>query len=105
MVSAALFDAVNGVEHRYRSFFVRMNAPHDASARAAAIQSAYAILVRLYSAPSQVAALTARRDASIAGISSGRGAERARSIASGITWGQLVADRIWAWRATDGFDP
>jgi hypothetical protein len=105
IVSAAVFDAVNGVERQYRSFFVKAKAPHDASARAAAIQAAYGILVRLYSTPAQVTTLTDRRNASIAAISSGPGADHARSIERGIAWGQLVADRIWAWRALDGFDP
>jgi PAP2 superfamily protein len=52
-----------------------------------------------------VAALTARRNASIAAISSGPGADRSRSIEAGVGWGQFVADSIWAWRATDGFNP
>lgn len=29
--------------------------------------------------------------------------ERGASIGSGLTWGQAVADAIWAWRSTDGF--
>jgi membrane-associated phospholipid phosphatase len=105
MVSAAVFDAVNGVDRRYQPLFVKSRARNDASARAAAIQSAYAILVRLYTTPPQIAALTARRDASIAAISSGAGADHPHAIQSGMTWGQFVADSIWARRATDGFNP
>jgi len=105
LVSSAVFDAVNGIERRYQPIHVRANAPREASQRAAAIQAAYATLVRLYPSAAQVAALTARRDASIAAVASDRGADRARSISAGTAWGQFVADSIWAWRATDGFNP
>jgi hypothetical protein len=105
LVSSAVFDAVNGIERRYQQIHVTAKGPHDASPRAAAIQAAYAMLVRLYPAPAQVAALTASRDASIAAISSGHGADHPRSIAAGAAWGQFVADSIWAWRLTDGFNP
>jgi len=105
MVASAIFDAVNGIEPRFQSIHVKARGPRHASQRAAAIQAAYAILIKLYSTPAQVAALTVRRDASIAAISSGPGAERPHAIAAGIAWGQAVADGIFAWRATDGFNP
>jgi len=105
MVAAAVFDAVNGIEPRFESIHVKARGPRHASQRAAAIQAAYAILIRLYPAPAQVAALTGRRDGSIAAISSGPGAERPQAIAAGIAWGQVVANGIWDWRATDGFNP
>ena len=105
MVASAVFDAANGIEPRFESIHMTARGPHHASQRAAAIQAAYGILVKLYSTPAQVAALTARRDASIAAISSGPGAERASAIAAGVAWGQAVADDIAAWRATDGFNP
>jgi membrane-associated phospholipid phosphatase len=105
MVSSSVFDAVNGIERRYQPIHVRAKAAHDASRRAAAIQAAYAMLIKLYTAPAQVAALTARRNASIAAIASGPGADRTRSIEAGVLWGQFVAESIWALRATDGFDP
>jgi hypothetical protein len=98
LVSASVFDAVNGIDPRFRPLLVRPNAPHNASRRAAAIQAAYAILFNLY--PSGT--LTARRDASIAALAS---TEKAESIAAGVAWGQTVADAIWALRLTDGFAP
>jgi membrane-associated phospholipid phosphatase len=100
MVSASVFDAVNGIKPRYKPLHVRPAAPRYASQRAAAVQAAYAILIDQY--PAQIASLTARRDASIAALAS---AESARSIQAGITWGQSVADSIWAWRLTDGITP
>jgi hypothetical protein len=47
LVSASVFDAVNGIDPRFRPLQVRPNAPHNASQRAAAIQAAYAMLLNL----------------------------------------------------------
>jgi len=98
LVSASVFDAVNGIDPRFRPIHVRPNAPRNASQRGAAIQAAYAILFNLY--PSGT--LTARRDASLAALAS---TEKAEAIAAGVAWGQTVADAIWALRLTDGFAP
>src|SRR5439155_7087491 len=100
LVSASVFDAVNGIEPRFRPLYVRPDAPPNASQRAAAIQAAYAILLNLY--PAQSATLTNQRNASVAALAA---TETANSIAAGIAWGQSVADAIWAWRLTDGFAP
>ena len=105
LVASAVFDAVNGIEPRFQSIHMRARGPRHASQRAAAIQAAYGILVKLYTTAPQVTALTAQRDASIAAIASGSHAESASAIAAGRAWGQTVADDILAWRATDGFDP
>jgi hypothetical protein len=70
-----------------------------ASERAAAVQAAFAMLLKLY--PAQSSSLTMHHDASIAAIT----AEKPQSIAAGIAWGQQVADSIWDWRSTDGFSP
>jgi len=101
LVSASVFDAVNGIDRRYEPLHVKPDAKHGASRRAAAVQAAYAILIKLYS-PLQTASLTAQRDASIAALKS---SESATSIQDGVAWGQSVADNIWAWRLTDGFAP
>jgi hypothetical protein len=101
LVSASVFDAVNGIEPRFRPLLVRPDASHNASQRAAAIQAAYAILMHLYSTQ-QSAMLTARHDASLAALAS---TEKAEAIAAGVAWGQTVADAIWALRLTDGFAP
>jgi hypothetical protein len=68
LVSASVFDAVNGIKPRYKPLHVRPDAPRHASQRAAAIQAAYAILIKLY--PAQSESLTQQRDASIAAITS-----------------------------------
>jgi hypothetical protein len=100
LVSASVFDAVNGIEPRFRPLHVKPAAPHHASQRAAAIQAAYVILVDLY--PAQTATLTAQLNTSLAALAS---TEKAQSIAAGVAWGQTVADAIWAWRLTDGIAP
>ena len=100
LVSASVFDAVNGIEPRFRPLHVRPDVRHDASQRAAAIQAAYTILLDLY--PTQSATLTARRNASLAALAT---TESANSIARGVAWGQTVAESIWAWRLADGFAP
>jgi hypothetical protein len=101
IVQAAVFDAVNGIERDYTPIFVSRRGPRHASQRAAAVQAAYAILVRLY--PAQSDTLEQQRSASLRGISRGWGAEHAESIEKGVEWGQEVADAIWAWRSNDGF--
>jgi hypothetical protein len=100
LVSASVFDAVNGIDPRFQPLHVRPAAPDNASERAAAIQAAYVILVDLYSAQSTT--LKTQRDASLAALAS---TEKAQSIAAGVAWGQTVADAIWAWRLTDGIAP
>src|SRR5947207_779289 len=54
---AAVYDAVNGIERRYAPVHVSPGAPPGASQRAAAVQAAYATLVRLF--PSQGVAFEA----------------------------------------------
>jgi hypothetical protein len=101
IVQAAVFDAVNGIERRYSPIHVAPAAPAGASQRAAAVQAAYASLVRLF--PGQIATFNQKRKDSLTAIASGPAAEHSQSIARGIEWGQTVADAIWAWRSTDGF--
>src|SRR6187455_1581059 len=103
LLQAAVFDAINGIERRYTPVHVEPAAEPGSSRRAAAVQAAYAVLVRLY--PSQAATLLAKRDASIAAITDDEDATSGQSIERGIAWGQTVADAIWAWRLTDGITP
>jgi hypothetical protein len=100
MVSASVFDAVNGIDPRYRPIHVPPNAPDGASPRAAAIEAAYVILADAY--PMQASALATQVKASLAALAL---TESAQSISDGVAWGQTVANAIWAWRQTDGFAP
>ncbi|HMA28833.1 MAG TPA: vanadium-dependent haloperoxidase, partial [Thermoanaerobaculia bacterium] len=103
IVQASVFDAVNGIERRYSSIHVAPAAPRGASRRAAAVQAAYASLVRLY--PLQTSTFDAARTASLAAITDGDPDGGGQSVARGIEWGSTVADEIWAWRSADGFAP
>jgi membrane-associated phospholipid phosphatase len=101
IVQAAVFDAVNGIDPQYTPIHVFRRGPRNASKRAAAVQAAYATLIRLY--PAQSDMLGQQRSASLAAIARGWDAERPESIQKGIEWGQTVADSIWVWRSNDGF--
>jgi PAP2 superfamily len=100
LVSASVFDAVNGIDRRFQPLHVKPNAPHPASPSAAAIGAAYEMLVTLY--PGQKAALDTSLQNSLAALAS---SEKASSINAGLAWGISVADSIFAWRSTDGFTP
>lgn len=98
LAQSAVFDAVNGIDRRFTPVHVDPAAPEGASKRAAAVQAAYAMLIRLY--PSQTVNLSAKRADSLAAIGDSQ-----PSIDLGIAWGQTVADAIWNWRLTDGITP
>jgi hypothetical protein len=107
LVDVAMFDAVNGIERKYDHFLIDpTGAPAGGSKRAAAVQAAYAMLTRLYGslAPTpnagQQAAFDARRRVSLDEIAESDSTAR---IASGVAWGQAVADAVFAARAGDGF--
>ena len=66
IVQASVFDAVNGIEMPYTPAHVVPDAPRGASARAAAVQAAYASLVKIY--PGQQHTFDAARAVSLAAI-------------------------------------
>jgi hypothetical protein len=101
-VSAAIFDAVNGIEGRFNPIHVAAAGPTGASRRAAAVQAAYTALAGLF--PEQAAALTQDLEASLAVIAADS-AESSESIERGRAWGAQVANEILSWRSTSGFDP
>jgi len=74
--------------------------------RAAAVQAAYASLVRLY--PLQTSTFDAARTNSLNAVLAVNGGSNRQqgiqdAVSAGVLWGQQVADQIWAWRSTDGF--
>jgi hypothetical protein len=101
IVHAAIFDAINGIERRYAPIHVQAAADSGASRRAAAVQAAYATLIRLF--PTEQIILDAKRQASLDALAGDRSDGPSGSITAGIAWGQKVADAIWEWRRTDGF--
>ena len=100
LVSAAVFDAVNGIQPHYEPLLVAPDAAKPASRRAAAVEAAYGVLANLY--PAQAGTLAANRDKSIAALT---GFESSSAIKNGIDWGDKVATAIIAIRSTDGFNP
>jgi hypothetical protein len=101
IVHSAIFDAFNGIEHRYTPIYVQGGPPAGASRRAAVIAAAYTALVGLF--PSRQAALDASYAASLAALSDD-GEDGGESRERGIAWGRAVALAILAWRSTDGFN-
>ena len=105
LVSASIFDAVNGVKGPYAHVLVTPGAPKGASARAAAVEAAYTMLLHLF--PAQASPLGAARTASLNVILDVGGGENhkqdvAGSVAEGIAWGGYVAEAIWNIRHADG---
>lgn len=97
VVQSAVFDAVNGIEGRYRPIHVQPAAPRNASPKAAAAAAWHAALLGLF--PAQHAMLDGAYAAAIASIDD----ESAQAVADGVAWGAAVAGEILAWRAADGF--
>jgi len=100
LVSGSVFDAVNGINPLFTPLHVPPHAPASASQCAAAVQAAYAMLLKLY--PTQSVPLQTQRDADITAISA---VEDPKSVAAGVRWGNRVAGSIWEWRLNDGLAP
>ena len=94
MVHAAIFDAVNGIEHKYSPYAVDVSAASGASADAAAAAAAHGVLERLY--PPQKAITDAALAASLTRIPEGS----ART--DGLRLGQEIAAQVFALRKDDG---
>jgi len=110
IVHTAMFDAFNGIAHRYTPVFVQHSAPDGASGHAAVVAAAYTTLFSLF--PSRQPALDASYADSLAALSGNCETRRhspprlvscATRIERGIAWGAEVAQAVLVWRATDGF--
>jgi hypothetical protein len=93
MVQVAMFDAINAIQPRYRSYLDLPAAPAGALPEAAAAAAAYGVLVRLM--PAQVAALNATLASSLAPLPDGTGKT------SGVQYGDLVAFLMYQNRLND----
>ena len=93
MVQTAMFDAVNSIENRYAPYTGRVAAPPGASAEAAAVAAAHAVLIALL--PNQEPELEAAYSANLGRIPTG-GKE------AGVAVGERAAAEILARRAHDG---
>lgn len=95
MLNLAMFDALNSIEGGYWPYLTDVPGSKNASKRAAAAQAAHDVLVGLY--PSRQDVYDTELAASFAG-------EAFNRVRQGQAVGRIVAARILADRATDGWD-
>jgi hypothetical protein len=93
----AVFEAVNAIDQDFDPYLGTITAPRTASAEAAAIAAAHAVLKNYF--PANAAALDAARASSLARISDGTRKQE------GITVGESAAAAMIALRADDGSVP
>lgn len=94
MMHLAMFDAVNSIDGSYTPYLSDIRGFRNASVKAAAAQAAYEVLVSLY--PNQQAMFATELAQSLNGI-------RPAQLLTGRTIGHLVAARMIANRANDGW--
>jgi hypothetical protein len=96
ILHTAVFDAVNGIAPRYESYRVAPAAPAGSSMQAAAAGAAYRVLDALYGSNATLqTSFSAYYQAALSPLPNNQ------AKADGLVWGQMVADNILAWRATD----
>jgi hypothetical protein len=93
-VDTAMYDAVVGIDGRYRAYSLHARPAWGASDQAAAVAAAHRVLTEY--APYAMAALNAARDASLAAIPD------SQAKTDGIAYGILAAEHLIAKRANDG---
>ncbi|MDQ3374657.1 MAG: vanadium-dependent haloperoxidase [Acidobacteriota bacterium] len=94
MMHLAMFDAVNSIDGSYTPYLTKVRSARNASMRAAAAQAAHDVLANLY--PNQQAIFAAELSNSFVGVS------RPQAM-RGISIGHIVAERMLANRANDGW--
>jgi hypothetical protein len=97
IVQLAVFEAVNSITGEYRPYLRTITAPAGASADAAAVEGAYAVLFHYFSASRP--ALLIQRNASLAQIPEGQ------AKSDGIAVGDAAAQAMINLRANDGAAP
>jgi hypothetical protein len=95
MMHAAMFDAVNSIDGSHTPYLTDVPGTPNASIEAAAAQAARDVLVALY--PMRVGIFDAELAMSLQGIEDYRAQQ-------GIRVGQIVAERLLAARANDGWN-
>jgi hypothetical protein len=95
MMHAAMFDAVNSIEGTYTPYLTEVPSSRKASIEVAAAQAAHDVLVALY--PTRQAVFDAELADSLSGTSFIRASRSIRV-------GQIVAERLLAVRANDGWN-
>jgi hypothetical protein len=95
MMHAAMFDAVNSIEGGYTPYLTEVQTTRHSSIKAAAAYAAHDVLVALY--PTRQSVFDAELAISLEGVVENRAGQGARV-------GQIVAQRILAARANDGWN-
>ncbi len=95
IVDIAMFDAVNSISPRYRTYIVREEGFSDASAEAAAASAAASALEKLH--PQSAAEFKVALEDYMKGLPASQG-----DVAKGMRLGERVAQRVFDSRATDG---
>ena len=95
MMHAAMFDAVNSIDGGYTPYLTAVTGTKHASIEAAAAQAAHDVLASLY--PTRLSVFDAELANSLEGIKPNRAQQ-------GIRVGQIVAERLLAARANDGWN-
>ena len=95
IMHAAMFDAVNSIDGTHTPYLTEVPGTLNASIEAAAAQAAHDVLVGLY--PTRKAIFDAELANSLLGIDENRALQ-------GIRVGQIVAERMLAARAIDGWN-
>ena len=95
MMHAAMFDAVNSINATYTPYLTDVPGSKNASLEAAAAQAAHDVLAALY--PTRLAVFDAELATSLEGVEGHRAQQ-------GIRVGQIVAERLLAARANDGWN-
>lgn len=96
MVHVAVHDAVNSVQPTHDPFRIYVPDSIDTDREAAAVEAAFTVLWHLY--PAERRRLETARNGSVERVAQSPGKE------SGLRLGRLVAERIIAWRSSDGAD-
>jgi hypothetical protein len=96
ILHVSIFDAVNGLDPSYESYFVQSSVAGGVSKEAAASAAAHTVLAALF--PDNASEFDALYAATLAGIRPGP------KKLLGVEWGRRVAQQILAWRARDGSD-
>jgi hypothetical protein len=94
ILHAAIYDAVNAIDHTHEPYLISVRAPRDASETAAADAAAHTALVGLY--PAQQTSLDAEYTAELAKVADGPAKDK------GVRLGEQVAGDLLAIRANDG---
>lgn len=95
MMHAAMFDAVNSIDGSYTPYLTEVPGTKHASQEAAAAQAAHDVLIALY--PTRTSIFDTELSNSLNGLAPARALQ-------GIRVGQIVAERLLAVRANDGWN-